>query len=113
MRQLLQRNVDEVRVLRQQRRQPVRLVHGVGQRLAGAAEQTGDRGGPVVQRGDGGADGVAVVGQSVDQLLQTVNGLRELATLLVDGAHDDVEVVDQFLHGLAVVGYRVGKRRRL
>src|ERR1700677_1116632 len=113
VRQLLQRNVDEVLVLVQQRGQPIQLVDGARQRRAGSAEQIRDRGGSIVQGGDGGADGVAVLRQSADQPLEAVNSAGELGALLVDGAHHGVEVVDQLLHRLVVVGQRVGKRRRL
>src|SRR5271163_1233338 len=95
VRQLPQRNVDDVLVLVQQRGQPIQLVNGARQRRAGSAEQIRDRGGSIVQGGDGGADGVAVLRQSADQPVQAVNSAGELGALLVDGAHHGVEVVDQ------------------
>src|SRR5262249_5677047 len=46
--ELQQRDVDEIFVLVEQRGEPIQLVHGAGQRRAGAAEQACDRGSSVV-----------------------------------------------------------------
>ena len=56
---------------------------------------------------------VAVVGQSGDQLLQTIHRAGELVAVFGQRADHGVEVVDQLLHRLVVVGQRIRERRRL
>jgi len=58
------------------------LVHGAGQRRAGTDQQISDRGGPIVQGGDSGADGVAVLREPADQLLKAVDGSENLVPSL-------------------------------
>ena len=95
-------------------RQPVQLVDRAGQRRPGLGQQIRDRRGPVVQRVDGGADRVAVLGDSpTDQLLESVDRAGELARRPCEtcrapcrGCRSAASI------DLVVVGQRVGERRR-
>ncbi len=84
--------------------EPRQLVDGVVQRCPAAAEKISQRGGSVVERVDRGADGVAVLGQSLDQLIQPVDRAGELLTVLGQGVEHRAQIVDQLLDDLVAVG---------
>ena len=80
---------------------------------AAPGQQVGQRCGSIVQCVDRRADGVTVVRQPGDQLLELIDSAGELGAILGQGADNGVEVVDQLLDGVVVVGQRIRERRRL
>ena len=80
------------------------------QRRAGMGEKVCQRGGAVIEGMDGRADGVAVGSEPGDEALQAIYRAGEFVAITGQRCRHGVQVVDQMLDDVVVVGQCRGER---